>query len=97
MSIDGFEEYSAFSAITVDKEGLNIRSLSASMNADGAESRLTNQTDNQNLSNAYASKNIMAETACRINIKDMTGNKHDIVVSTSFPQVAPRARSCQQK
>ena len=53
MSINGFEEYLAFSAITVDKEGLNIRSLSASMNADGAESRLTNQRDNWNLSNAY--------------------------------------------
>ena len=53
MTIDGFEEYLAFSAITVDKEGLNIRSLSASMNADGAESRLTNQRDNWNLSNAY--------------------------------------------
>lgn len=31
------EEYLAFSATIVDKDGLNIRSLSVSMKADGAE------------------------------------------------------------
>lgn len=31
------EEYLAFSATIVDKEGLNIRSLRVSMKADGAE------------------------------------------------------------
>lgn len=73
MPIVKLEEYLAFSATIVDKDGLNIRSLSVSMKADGAEIQI-------GISNKYKTRKCITQ----LNVMDMHGRRNRCTQFTHY-------------